>query len=107
MKRRLIALIAMLVIGLQSSLVAFAASPLMSTDCQTAAAAQSDASENSCCPKGQQTMSCCLVACLTAAAVAVSPASSLWYGRTASALPSSSMAFSSRGDMPLIRPPIL
>jgi hypothetical protein len=59
MKSQLIAVIVMLAIGLQGSVVAFAGtSPLMSTDCQTAAISHSGASQDSCCPKGQHTMSC-------------------------------------------------
>jgi hypothetical protein len=110
MKRQLIAIIVMLVIGLQSSVVAFAAaSPLMSTDCQTTAISHSDASQDSCCPKGQHTMSCCLEACVgaVAGAVAMTPQALNW-GAQAMLLPQfRSTHFSSRGDSPLIRPPIL
>src|SRR5579863_6747153 len=110
MKRQLIALIVMLVIGLQSSVVAFAGiSPLMSTDCQTAASSHSNASQDSCCPKGQRTMSCCLEACAGTipGAVTTTPQSLTWLG-FATLLPQSrSTHFSSRGDSPLIRPPIL
>jgi hypothetical protein len=67
MKCQLIALVVMLVFDLQSSVVAFAGiSPSMSTDCQTAANSHSDASQDSCCPKGHHTMSCCLDACASA-----------------------------------------
>jgi hypothetical protein len=108
MKRQLIALTLMLAIGLQSSLAAFAATSPMMSDCQTAAIAHSDASQDSCCPKGQHTMSCCLNLCLANIGVTVSPAASLvCYARSAPALPALKSTFSSRGDSPLIRPPIL
>jgi len=110
MKRQLIAIIVMLVIGPQSSVVAFAGiSPLMSTDCQTAANSHSDASQDSCCPKGQRTMSCCLEACVgtIAGAVTTMPQVLSWHGH-ATLLPQfRTTHFSSRGDSPLIRPPIL
>lgn len=52
-------------------------------------------------------MSCCLDLCLSNVGVTVSPAASVWYARSASALPAQTSIFSSRGDSPLIRPPIL
>ena len=110
MKRQLIALIVMLAIGLQGSVAAFAGiSPLMSADCQTAAISHSDASRDSCCPKGQHTMSCCLEACVGTVAGAVTATPQLPNAlRSATLLPQSvSTRFSSRGDSPLIRPPIL
>jgi hypothetical protein len=110
MKRQLIATIVMLVISLQSSVVAFAGiSPLMSTDCQIGANSHSDTSQDACCPKGQHTMSCCLEACAgTAAGVtAMTPQVLNWHGH-ATLLPQfRTTYFSSRGDAPLIRPPIL
>jgi hypothetical protein len=110
MKRQLFAIIVMLVIGLQSSVVAFAGiSPLMSTDCQTAANSHSDASQDSCCPKGERTMSCCLEACAgtIAGALTTTPQALNWHGH-ATLLPQfRTTHFSSRGDSPLIRPPIL
>jgi hypothetical protein len=100
----------MLVIGLQSSVVAFAGiSPLMSTDCQTTANSHADASQDSCCPKGQHTMSCCLDACAgtVAGVAAMTPQVLKWLG-SATLLPQlRTTHFSSRGDSPLIRPPIL
>jgi hypothetical protein len=110
MKRQLIAVIVMVVIGLQSSVVAFAGiSPLMSTDCQTTANAHSDTSQDSCCPKGQRTLSCCLEACAgtIAGVVAMTPQALNW-PRSATLLPQiRTTHFSSRGNSPLIRPPIL
>jgi hypothetical protein len=108
MKRQLIAVILMLAIGLQGSMAAFAAtSTVMSTDCQTTATSLPDASQDSCCPKGQRAMSCCLDLCLSNVAVTVSPPASEWYARSVAALPAQTSIFSSRGDSPLIRPPIL
>jgi hypothetical protein len=108
MKRQLIALIVILALGLQGSVAAFAAaSEMMSSDCTTSSVGQSDTSHKSCCPSGLHTASCCLDACLATVAVAMSPGSSVWYGRSARALPIHTATFSSRGDAPLIRPPIL
>jgi hypothetical protein len=109
-KRQLIALIVMIVIGLQGSVVAFAGiSPLMTTDCQTAGSSHSDSSQGSCCPKGHHTMTCCLDACVgtVAGTVTATPQVLKWLG-SATLLPQFlSTRFSSRGDSPLIRPPIL
>jgi hypothetical protein len=108
MKRQLIALIAMLAIGLQGTMAAFAAtSPLMSTDCQSTASLHSDASKDTCCPKGQHAMSCCLDLCLSNVGVTVAPAALAWFARSAPVVPAQISIFSSRGDSPLIRPPIL
>jgi hypothetical protein len=110
MKPQLIVVIVILAIGLQGSVVAFAGiSPLMSTDCQSAVVSHSVASQDSCCPKGQHTMGCCLQACVgtVAGAATAMPQALNWLG---SATPVSlfiSTRFSSRGDSPLIRPPIL
>jgi hypothetical protein len=108
MKRELIALILILAIGLQGSLAAFAAtSALMSTDCQSTAAAHSDAAQDSCCPKGQRAMSCCLDLCLSTLGATVSPIALTSLDRPSEPLASKPAIFSSRGDSPLIRPPIL
>lgn len=110
MKRQLIAVIVMLVIGLQGFVVAFAGiSPLMSTDCQTSVVSHSVASQDSCCPKGQHTMGCCLEACVGAVAGAVTtiPQALNWHGHVTLLPQFLSARFSSRGDSPLIRPPIL
>jgi hypothetical protein len=110
MKCRLIALIVMLAIGLQSSVIAFAGiAPVVSTDCQTAAISQTDTSQDSCCPKGQRSMSCCLDACVATASVALmmTPQALIWHGRVAPPEQFRTTHFSSRGDSPLIRPPIL
>jgi len=110
MKRQLIAVIVTLAIGLQSSVAAFAGiSPLMSTDCQSAVVSHSDASQDSCCPKGEHTMGCCLEACVgtVAGAVTVIPQGLNWLGSATLVRQFLSTRFSSRGDSPLIRPPIL
>ena len=110
MKCQFIAIIVMLAIALQGSVIAFAGiSPLMSTDCQTAAISHSDASQDSCCPKGQHSMNCCLEACAgtIAGAATVLPQELNWLG-SATLLPQfRTTHFSSRGNSPLIRPPIL
>jgi hypothetical protein len=110
MKRQLIAAIVMLAIGLQGSVVALAGiSPLMSTDCQTDAISHSGASLDSCCHKGQHTMSCCLGACTATVAGAVTtlPQVLTWFGSAPLVPQFLSTRFSSGGDSPLIRPPIL
>ncbi len=68
MKRQLIAIIVMLAIALQGSVVAFAGT---STHCQIAGASHAATSQDSCCPKGQHTMTCCLAACVGTVAGAV------------------------------------
>jgi hypothetical protein len=108
MKRQLVAVLFMLVIGLHGSLAAFAAtSTSMSADCQTTAISPADVSQESCCPKGQHATSCCLDLCLSTVGVTVSPVASSWIAHSAPALAAKSSIFSSRGDSPLIRPPIL
>jgi hypothetical protein len=110
MKRQLIALILMLAVGLQGAIVAFAGiSPLMSADCQTAQVSHSAASEDSCCPKGQHTMGCCLEACVgtVVGAVTTLPQVLNWLGSATLVPQFLSTRFPSRGDSPLIRPPIL
>jgi hypothetical protein len=106
MKRQLIALIVMLALGLQGSLVALAAAAPQVADCQTPAQSQ-DVAHKPCCPSGLHTASCCLDACPSGVAVTASPASLVWYGRTVRALLFLTANFSSRGETPLIRPPIL
>jgi hypothetical protein len=110
MKRQLIAVIVMIAIGLQGSLIAFAGvSPLTLAHCQSAFVSHPDASQNSCCPKGQLGMACCLDACsgAVAGAIMTMPHAVIWLGSATLILQSISTRFSSRGDSPLIRPPIL
>lgn len=110
MKRQLVALIVMLAIALQGAAVAFAGvSPSISSDCQTAVVSHSATPQDSCCSKGQRTMSCCLETCMStvAAAVATTPQMLDWVGFRTLVPQFLSTHFSSRGDSPLIRPPIL
>ena len=109
MKRQLIALIVMLAISLQGSMVAFAGTSLLMTDCQTSAGSHPNASQDSCCHRGQHTMSCCLDACMgtIAGVVTTTPQVLNWLGSAALLPQFLSIRFSSRGDSPLIRPPIL
>jgi hypothetical protein len=80
---------------------------LMSTGCQTSAAAHSDATQDSCCPKGQH-ISCCLDLCLSTIGTIASPMAALTgFDRQSEAVATKLAIFSSRGDSPLIRPPIL
>jgi hypothetical protein len=110
MRRQLIALIVLIAIGLQGSVVAFAEiSPLMTTDCQTAGIPHSAVCQDTCCPKGHHAVSGCLEGCVgtIAGAVTTTPQMLKWLG-SATLLPQFlSIRFSSRGDSPLIRPPIL
>jgi hypothetical protein len=109
MKRQLIALAMILAIGLQGSLAAFAAEiPVGQSDCQTSGESQ-NAADKACCPSGVHAASCCSDACLSAAtaAVSASPTPLIWHSRTAPVLQVGTAAFFSRGDSPLIRPPIL
>ncbi len=107
MKRQLIALIMMLAIGVQGSVAAFAAgAPAMQTDCQTAAQ-NPNLDHKCCCPHGLHAASCCLDACTATVAVTGSPASLIWYRGSVPAPQFGHVAFVSRGDSPLIRPPIL
>ena len=98
MKRQLIALIAMLALGLQGSLVALAAAAPPMADCQTPAHSQ-DVVHKSCCPSGLHTASCCLDACLSAVAVTVTPAPLVYTGHIGNTLaPKGFWAHSTRPD---------
>jgi hypothetical protein len=97
-------LILMLAVCLQTAPVLFAASPQMPSECQTVPEVHSD---RSCCPAGVHTASCCLDACLMAASVSVSSLPLVWRGHSAFDPQFQDSAFSSRGDAPLTRPPIL
>jgi hypothetical protein len=111
MKRQLIAIIVMLAIALQGSVVAFTGnSPLTpTTHCQTADVSHSVAAHDSCCPTGQHTMSCCVEACAgtVPGVVSTTPEALSWLGFVTLVPQALSTRFSSRGDSPLIRPPIL
>ena len=106
--RQLIALILILAIGLQASLLAFAGpSSPMSSECAASVDSASQ-SQDSCCPSGTHAADCCQYACpAIAGIIGFPPALSAWNGRVDIVLPSLADTFSSRGDLPLIRPPIL
>jgi hypothetical protein len=107
MKRQFIALFVVLAVALQGSVAAFAGnSSAMYSDCRSAVESPSDFAHKSCCPDSLYAMSCCLDACVASVALTVSPASLVWYGRTAQPRQFRAATFSSRGDSPLIRPPI-
>jgi hypothetical protein len=106
MKRQIIALLVILAIGLQGSVSALAAAA-MQYDCTTSAASHSNNPQESCCPSGQHSPSCCLDACVIAVGITASPTFSIWHGLTTQTLQFHLTTFSSRGDSPLIRPPIL
>ena len=61
---------------------------------------------HACCPDAGLHSSCCLDAGLAPLASAASNGTSLWCGRTVCAAPLKSGLFRSRGESPLIRPPI-
>jgi hypothetical protein len=108
MKRQFIAWIVLIVLGLQGSLVLAAAPPSMQPDCQTSMESRADtAHKKPCCPSGAHTMSCCLDVGVMAMAISTTPLSVAWYGRSALIPVWRTARFSSRGDSPLIRPPIL
>jgi hypothetical protein len=106
MKRELIALMVVLALGMQGSAVAFASAVPRSTDCQPSAESQ-DVTHKPCCPSGLHTKSCCWDACLSVVAVPVSRPSLVWHGRTVRTLLFRPAIFSSCGETPPIRPPIL
>lgn len=108
MKRELLALLVTLALLLQGSAAAFAAaSPVMSTDCRTIAAARADVSPEQCCPKGQHAMSCCLDLCASSVAMTMSPVPSGLPLVPTTVRAAKPPMFFSRSDSPLIRPPIL
>jgi hypothetical protein len=102
--RQIIALVLMFAVCLQTAPTLFAAAPQMPSECQTASEVHSD---RSCCPGGVHTASCCLDACLMAASVSAPSLPLVWNGHSAFDPQFQDSAFSSRGDAPLIRPPIL
>lgn len=108
MKRQVIVWILLLAVGLQGSVVAFAAGAAsMPPDDQSTVGIHSPVSHMPCCPTGSHTMTCCLDGCLAVMAIPVTPPTLAWYGRPVRVPPMPATSFSSRGDSPLIRPPIL
>jgi hypothetical protein len=109
MKRPLLLWLILLAFSLQGSMAAFAdVAPSMPSHCQTAADSHSMTSHKHCCRDGLHTADCCPDACAAVVAIPVSPPSSAaWFGRSV-LIPQGRMTrFSTRGDSPLIRPPIL
>lgn len=108
MKRQLTALILMLAMGLQGSVIAFAAvQPLMQSDCESSMDSVV-ALHKACCPgSGVHPASCCLDACLAAVALPASSAFLVSYRHPTPGRHFGTANFFSRGDAPLIRPPIL
>jgi hypothetical protein len=115
MKRRLVAFLIVLAIGLQSPIVAYAAaaagttaagSALMPCDSAARAATDSGTPHKTCCPGGEPTANCCLSICLLAAGITAPPAPTRFFAAAVPTLRLAISSFSSRGDSPLIRPPI-
>ena len=104
MRRPLIILALLFAICLQSSPMLFAAAPQMASECQSNSEISSD---KSCCPTGVHIASCCLDACMMAANVSLGSIPMIWNGHSALIPQFEVSAFSSRGDSPLTRPPIL
>lgn len=109
MTRELLAKILMLAVLLQGSVAAFAAgSPSMSTGCQTSSMARADSLQGTCCPKGQHAMSCCLDLCASSLAATTAPILRVVLLPVPVTVQGPKPTiFDSRGDSPLIRPPIL
>ena len=107
MTRQLVAFILMLALSLQGSVAAFAAVAPGQSDCQTASEGPAGTSHTSCCPSGLHTATCCQDACPAVIAITVSSSVLAWHCLPAEFLQFHTTIFSSRGDSPLIRPPIL
>jgi len=108
MKRALIAWIVLVALSLQGSMVAYAAVAASVPDCQMSGEMHSHAAHKPCCPGGSHAVSCCCPdVCGTVMGVPLTTSSLAWYGRSALIPQLSIESFSSRGDSPLIRPPIL
>jgi hypothetical protein len=113
MKRRLIALWVVLAIVLQGPMVAYASTApnagcaMMQHRGAVPAAAHHDGTRKPCCPDSAPTATCCI----SGFEVAAGPVNfSLPTRLAAYAIPLArplAVAFASRGDSPLIRPPIL
>jgi hypothetical protein len=104
MYRRLIVWTFLLALGLQVSGSVFAA-VIPQPDCQMAAEHHSESPHKPCCPTGTHTVSCCLDIGL--AVIPMAPSSSALSPGSSLVPPWRTTSFSSRGDSPLIRPPIL
>src|ERR1019366_3789902 len=107
MQRPLFSIMLMLVIALPGSVAAFADIAPLRADCAFAAESPLAAAHHTCCDPGSHAMNCCPDSCAPTVAIAASIAPVIWYGRSAPAVHFRATSFSSRGDSPLIRPPIL
>lgn len=108
MKRELMALLLMLAVGLQGSMTAFAAtSPSMPAHCQTTAVAHSGASQDSCCSKSPHAINCCLDLCPSGVSATMFPVAFAFLALPVTLHAAKPPIFVSRGDSPLIRPPII
>jgi hypothetical protein len=115
MEHRLFTFLLILAIGLQGPAVAFgssfamadSASMQMPSDCAMVVGARSHRGHMACCPHGQTHARACLGTCLAAVGITTSLNSVVWQIDPPPAVQSRASDFSSRGDSPLIRPPIL
>lgn len=114
-KRPLLTFLLVLVLGVQGPLVAYASSVAdasrvgsgVSTGTPASPAeAQSQATPDSCCPGGGPAGNCCFTSCLASAGALASPVPVRWVGRALPPIVPDAPSFTSRGDAPLIRPPI-
>jgi hypothetical protein len=94
----------MLAIGLQSSPAIFAAALSAPSECQSASEMSA---QKSCCPSGIYVASCCLDACMMAASISLGAIPMIWNGHSTFDPQFVVSTFNTRGDAPLIRPPIL
>jgi hypothetical protein len=106
-KRQLIVWVLLLVLGLEAPVAFAAIAPSMQPDCHGATESPADTSHKPCCPGGAHTMSCCLNVGIVGLAIPMGPLSVAWYGRSAPLPMWRTASFFTRGDSPLIRPPIL
>lgn len=117
MKRSLFTFLLVLVLGAQGPLAAYASRVAdgitvgsvlaVGGPDSTAGAHSSYATPDSCCPGGGPGANCCFTLCLTSAGAMECPVLTRGYSRTLLPIRSDAPAFTSRGDAPLIRPPIL
>jgi hypothetical protein len=113
--RRLLALLLVLALGVQGPLVAYASTvaDAETVGCGLAtgtpaspADAQSHAAPDSCCPGGAPGAGCCFTLCLVSAGATGPTVLVHGYSRAVPPTRPIALAFTSRGDAPLIRPPI-
>jgi len=108
MKRPLLLWLILLAFGLDGSMAAWAevASSGLS-HCQTSADSHSMSSHKHCCRGASHTADCCPDACAAVVALPVTtPSTAAWFGRSPLIPQGHVTCFSTRGDSPLIRPPI-